>query len=36
MRWMNLEPIILSEISKKEKENILYTDAYIWSLERWY
>ena len=36
MKWMNLEPIILSEVSQKEKENILYTNAYMWSLERWY
>ena len=24
MRWMNLEPIIQSEISQKEKTNIIY------------
>ena len=32
MRWMNLEPIIQSEVSQKEKQ---YTNAYIWNLERW-
>ena len=24
MRWMNLEPIVLSEVSQKEKTNIIY------------
>ena len=35
MRWMNLEPILHSEVSEKEKE-ILYSNAYIWNLEKWY
>ena len=35
MRWMNLEPIIQSEV-RKRKINIIYTNAYIWNLERWY
>ena len=34
MRWMNLEPIVQSEVSQKEK--VLYTNIYIWNLERWY
>ena len=35
MRWMNLEPIIQSEVSQKEnKYHILNT--YIWNLKRWY
>ena len=29
--WMNLEPIIQSEVSQKEQDN-----AYIWNLERLY
>jgi len=33
MRWMNLESIIQSEISQKEKDT-LYINAYIWNLER--
>ena len=33
MRWMNLESIIQSEISQKEKD-ISYINAYIWNLER--
>ena len=35
MRWVNLEPIIQSEISQREKQ-ISYTNAYIWNLEKWY
>ena len=35
MRWMNLEPIIESEVSQKERQ-ILYINAYIWTLVRWY
>ena len=35
MRWMNLEPMIQSEVSQKEKK-VSYTDAYVWNLERWY
>ena len=33
IRWMNLEPIIWSEVSQKDKYNLL---TYIWNLERWY
>ena len=33
MRWMNLEPIIQSEVSQKNKYTIF---MHIWSLERWY
>ena len=33
IRWTNLEPIIHSEVSQKEKE---YINAYIWNLQRWY
>ena len=32
IRQMNLEPIIQSEVSQKEKE---YVNAYIWNLEGW-
>ena len=35
-RCMNLEPIIQSEVSQKEKDKISYTNTYIWKLERWY
>ena len=34
-RWMNLECIIQSEVSQREK-NKSYTNAYIWNLEGWY
>ena len=36
MRWMNLEPIIQSEVSQKREIQILNINAYIWDLERWY
>ena len=32
MRWMNLEPIIQSEVSQKEKDS----NTYIQNLEKWY
>ena len=35
MRWMNLEPIIESEVSQKKRQ-ILYINAYIWNLVRWH
>ena len=35
-RWMNLEPIIQSEVSQKEKDKISYFNAYIQNLEKWY
>ena len=34
MRWMKLEPIILSEASQKDKHQ-QYTNAYIWNFKRW-
>ena len=36
MRWMKLEPIIQSEVSKPERKTpIQYINAYTWNLERW-
>ena len=35
MRWMNLEPIIQSEVSQKEKDKY-HSNTYIWNLEKWY
>ena len=35
MRWMNLGPVIQSEVSQKEKQ-ISYINTYIWNLEKWY
>ena len=35
MRWMNLEPIIQSEVSQKERY-ISYSNTYIQNLEKWY
>ena len=34
MRWMKLEPIIQSEVSKRKI--ISYPNTYIWNLEKWY
>jgi len=31
--WMNLEPVIQSEVRKKK---IPYIITYIWNLEKWY
>ena len=37
MRWMNLEPIIQSEVSQKEKYKYhILTHIYTWNLKRWY
>ena len=32
---MNLEPIMQSEVSQKEKQ-ISYINVYLWNIERWY
>ena len=34
MRWINLDPIIESEVPQKEKQ-ISYTNTFMWYLERW-
>ena len=34
LTWMNLEPIMHSEASQKEKSKYKITD--IWNLEKWY
>ena len=33
---MNLEPIIQSEMSQKEKDKYRFSNAYILTLEKWY
>ena len=33
IRWINLEPIIQSEVSQKNKYHIL---MHVWNLEGWY
>ena len=35
VRWMNLEPVIQSEVSEKEKNKLSYINTYIWNLGRW-
>ena len=32
--WMNLEDVIQSEVSQKEKQKQIYTNAYMWDLEK--
>ena len=35
MRWMDLEPVIQSEISQKEEDKYhILTHIYIWNLEK--
>ena len=34
-KWMDLETVIQSEVSQKEKQ-ILYINACMWNLEKWY
>ena len=36
MWWINLAPIIQSEVSQKEKDKISYSNTYIQNLEKWY
>ena len=37
MRWVNLEPILQSEVTQKEKAKYhILMCIYIWNLERWY
>ena len=33
--WKDLETVIQSEVSQKEK-NISYINTYMWNLEKWY
>ena len=35
MRWMNLKPIIQSEVSQKEKYKYCIL-IHVWNLEKWY
>ena len=32
--WMDPEPILRSEISRKRKTNVIF-NAYVWNLEKW-
>ena len=34
VRWMDLEAVIQSEVSQKEKKQIPYANAYIWNLKK--
>ena len=33
--WMDLETVIQSKV-RKRKTNIIYINAYMWNLEKWY
>ena len=34
--WMDLEPVIQSEVSQKEKNKYRIINACMWNLEKWY
>ena len=34
VKWMDLESVIQSEVSQKEKKQILYANTYIWNLKK--
>ena len=34
--WMGLETVTWNEVSQKEKKQVLYTNAYMWNLEKWH
>ena len=34
MKWINLEPVIQSEVSQKEQNQVSHINAYICDLER--
>ena len=33
--WMDLDTVIQSEVSQREKQ-VSYINAYMWNLEKWY
>ena len=34
--WMDLETVIQSEVKSEREKQILYINAYMWNLEKWY
>ena len=36
MRWMDLESVIQSEVKSEREKQILYANAHIWNLKKWY
>ena len=36
MRWMNLEPLIQSDVKSERYKQILYINTYTWNVERHY
>ena len=36
VRWMDLQTVLQSEVSQKREKQILYINACMWNLEKWY
>ena len=34
--WMDLEPVIQSEVKSEGEKQILCINTYMWNLEKWY
>ena len=34
--WMNLEPVVQSDVSQEREKQILYINTYMCNLEEWY
>ena len=34
--WMDLKTVIQSEVKSEREKQILYINAYMWNLEKWY
>ena len=34
--WMDLETVLLNEVKSEREKQILYINAYMWNLEKWY
>ena len=34
--WMDLETVIQSEVKSEREKQLLYINAYMWNLEKWY
>ena len=34
--WMDLGTVIQSEVKSEREKQILYINAYMWNLEKWY
>ena len=34
--WMNLEPLIQSEVKSEREKQVSHVNTYMWNLEKWY